>query len=320
MARIRTIKPELFEDEVTVALSDAAFRVFIGMIVLADDYGNLRAGFIYLTGHIYRSTEAGMKKILSELAKSGLITLYSVNGQSYASIKNWSKHQRIDNAGKPRVPGPNSELAEIRRENPRKSETRGLLPLDPDPDHRTPTPTPTPTTDRQARKLAVEQVVNHYIGHHPKARPNKDDRGLIAERLDDGYSAADLCMAIDGCHLTPHNCGQNPSGTRYQTLKIIMKDSGQVQRFAETAEQGGPTPVEMVRKMTRVEKILVRAEEAKNAEDVGTRSRTHRSADNEALRNEVAGDGAHASRDTHPVRVRAVERSCEGSSRGSKAH
>jgi two-component system sensor histidine kinase BaeS len=34
--RIRTIKPELLDDERTATLSDAAFRLFIGLILLAD--------------------------------------------------------------------------------------------------------------------------------------------------------------------------------------------------------------------------------------------------------------------------------------------
>lgn len=43
MARIRTLKPEILEDARTAGLSDAAFRLFVAMIVLADDHGNLRA-------------------------------------------------------------------------------------------------------------------------------------------------------------------------------------------------------------------------------------------------------------------------------------
>ena len=41
--RIRTIKPELLDDAVTAGLSDMAFRLFVSSIVLADDYGRLRA-------------------------------------------------------------------------------------------------------------------------------------------------------------------------------------------------------------------------------------------------------------------------------------
>jgi hypothetical protein len=104
--RIRTIKPELLEDEKTAGLSDSASRVFIGMILLADDYGNLRAEPKYLEGQIYWSVvpETSVKVSLKSLET--LCTYYTVRGQLYAHINGWEKHQRVQHPGKPRVPGP----------------------------------------------------------------------------------------------------------------------------------------------------------------------------------------------------------------------
>jgi hypothetical protein len=102
--RIRTIKPELLEDAVTAGLSDPAFRVFIGMILLADDYGNLRAEAKYLEGQIYWSAipEKSVRDSCGEL--ESLVTFYRVRGQLYAHIKGWDKHQKVQHPGKPRVP------------------------------------------------------------------------------------------------------------------------------------------------------------------------------------------------------------------------
>ncbi len=103
--RIRTIKPELLEDAVTAGLSDSAFRVFIGMILLADDYGNVRAEPKYLEGQIYWSAIPETSVRLSRDSLETLITIYTVRGQTYAHINGWSKHQRVQHPGKPRVPG-----------------------------------------------------------------------------------------------------------------------------------------------------------------------------------------------------------------------
>ena len=67
--RIRTIKPELLEDAVTARLSSVAFRTFIALIVLADDYGNFRAEPRFLEGHIFWSTtpERPLEEVLLEL-------------------------------------------------------------------------------------------------------------------------------------------------------------------------------------------------------------------------------------------------------------
>jgi uncharacterized phage protein (TIGR02220 family) len=129
MARIRTIKPEILEDANTAGLSDSAFRLFVAMIVLADDHGNVRADDRWLGGQVWWArSDCGdsprVAEILGELADAQLIGLYECRSQHYASISGWQKHQRIDNAGKPRVPLPSDGSpisAEILRESPRNA-------------------------------------------------------------------------------------------------------------------------------------------------------------------------------------------------------
>jgi len=108
-----------------------------------------------------------------------------------------------------------------------------------------PTPSPTSTPDDMGAAPPVElkldrvssddiaTVVTHYKKIHPKAKPGLKERKMIAARIKDGYSSEQLCEAIDGCHETPHNCGENDRGQKYQTLSIIMRSSDQVMRFIE---------------------------------------------------------------------------------------
>lgn len=106
MARIRTLKPEILEDAVTAGLSDAAFRLFVSSIVLADDYGNLQGDERWLRQRIWWAHEKSPRfsEILRELRRASLVTLYTVREQVYLHINGWSKHQRIDNAGKRHIP------------------------------------------------------------------------------------------------------------------------------------------------------------------------------------------------------------------------
>ncbi len=107
--RIRTIKPELLEDALTAGLTHAAFRLFIGAILLADDHGNLRASPRWLEGQVFHGQPlpdgVSMADVLAELGRK-LVLFYAVEGQPYASITGWRKHQRIENAGENRVPMP----------------------------------------------------------------------------------------------------------------------------------------------------------------------------------------------------------------------
>lgn len=116
--RIRTLKPEVLDDEKVAALSDAAFRLFIGAILLADDYGNLRASNRFFLGKIWWArtevTETNVALAVTEVEASGLLDRYQVRRQFYAHVAGWKKHQRMDNAGKPQVPGPD----EAERETP----------------------------------------------------------------------------------------------------------------------------------------------------------------------------------------------------------
>ena len=95
-------------------------------------------------------------------------------------------------------------------------------------------------TKRPARTPSrdIDAVVEHYVGYHPQAKPGADERGLISARLKEGYSPEDLCRAIDGCHVSPHHCGENERRTKYQTLELIVRDSKHVAQFIELAQQG----------------------------------------------------------------------------------
>lgn len=118
--RIRTIKPEVLDDERASALSDEAWRMWVSMWVLADDYGNLRASDRYLAANVWQDTTRDAAAPFDELVRVGLIVSYEDNGQRYCHISGWSKHQRIDNAGKPRVPAP-PEINNLASVSPRTS-------------------------------------------------------------------------------------------------------------------------------------------------------------------------------------------------------
>jgi hypothetical protein len=142
VARIRSIKPEILEDEKTAPLSDGAFRLFASMIFLADDHGNVRADSRWLQAQIWwaHPNPPRVAEILREVFQAQLIDVYEVRGGTYAHLRGWEKHQRIDNAGKNRVPPPNDPEAkpfsfldaEDSGVSRRNSASRGEKPLDGD--------------------------------------------------------------------------------------------------------------------------------------------------------------------------------------------
>lgn len=83
----------------------------------------------------------------------------------------------------------------------------------------------------------IEEVVAHYRTHHPRSRPGESEQIKIAARLNDGYSVADLCQAIDGNHVDPYCCGENDSGRTYHNLELIVRNSGKVDQYMRAWDQ-----------------------------------------------------------------------------------
>jgi hypothetical protein len=105
--RIRTIKPELLDDGKTARLSHLEWRVFVSLFLLADDYGNFRAEVEQIDGAaLWAFKEQSCREAISRLAELELLRFYEVNGQQYAHICGWEKHQKVDHPGKSNIPPP----------------------------------------------------------------------------------------------------------------------------------------------------------------------------------------------------------------------
>ena len=107
MARIRTIKPEFWDDGTLARVSRDCRAFFIGLWSFADDHGRGRAIPKRLAGDIFphdADVDGGViSGWLDELADLERISLYEVSGERFYAVVNWD-HQRIDHPGKPLYP------------------------------------------------------------------------------------------------------------------------------------------------------------------------------------------------------------------------
>lgn len=94
------------------------------------------------------------------------------------------------------------------------------------------------------RPIEIRAVFAHYRKYHKRAAPNPNSKSkdwqLIRARLNEGYSVADLCLAIDGCHRSAFNQGDNDRGKRYDALELIVRNSSKVTQFMDLAELPDP--------------------------------------------------------------------------------
>jgi hypothetical protein len=79
----------------------------------------------------------------------------------------------------------------------------------------------------------VKKIFLHWqtIMGHPQAQLDGKRITCISHALKLGYSEMQLCEAIEGCALTPHNMGVNSQGQRFDSLQLIFRDADQIDRF-----------------------------------------------------------------------------------------
>ncbi len=104
MARSRSIKPEFWTDEILGEVSPSARLLFIATWTFADDAGNLERSARQLKAQAFPYDHIDCEPLISELLRVGVLIEYAHLDRKFLHIKGFVKHQRIENASKPRFP------------------------------------------------------------------------------------------------------------------------------------------------------------------------------------------------------------------------
>lgn len=113
MARIRTIKPEFFDDPDLAAMSHAARLAFIGLWTQADRAGRLADDPTRLRARLFPyEPRVSMTRILDQLASKHFIHRYQVDGKGFIQIRTFPKHQHVNIKEPPStIPAPDEHHA-----------------------------------------------------------------------------------------------------------------------------------------------------------------------------------------------------------------
>lgn len=107
MPRIRTIKPEFWQDEKLAPLAPIDRLVFLGLISNADDAGRLVDSPRLLNGLIFPDTDDDCQESINTLCVLKRVQRYTSNsGQKLLQIVHWEIHQKVANPSKHCLPGP----------------------------------------------------------------------------------------------------------------------------------------------------------------------------------------------------------------------
>lgn len=93
MARIRSIHPGIHTDERYAAISHAAFRLYVGILGEADDFGAFEASVIQMKMRILPAHNDDVANLLAELQAADIVRVYEHEGRQMGVVRNFTRYQ-----------------------------------------------------------------------------------------------------------------------------------------------------------------------------------------------------------------------------------
>ena len=102
----------------------------------------------------------------------------------------------------------------------------------------------------------VRKVFDHWrrVMASPRSTLDARRRGAIERQLK-AFTVDELCRAVDGCSMTPHNMGLNDRQTKFNDIELICRSASNVERFMATA--ASPPPQQAGRPLNKQEQLEV---------------------------------------------------------------
>lgn len=240
MARIRSIKPELPQDERVGSVSREARLCWLMCFTLADDDGRFRAHPALIASQCFPYDGLSPSTVdgwLDELAAAKLLCRYTADGQEYAALGNWKKHQKIDHPLDSRLPSPENGVPhESSRILARASE---VVATDKDREwsglgEEGISIVPNGTHSTVGRADVVQQVFDAWkgaTGRNGRTVLTASRRKLLG-RWQAIYPPEIMLAAAVGVGHSPHHMGDNDRGTKYDSLELIFRDEKHIELFS----------------------------------------------------------------------------------------
>ena len=100
MPKIRTIKPEFWEDEKIASLPRECRLLFIGLLNFCDDGGVIKSNPLFIKSRVFPLdddvSKTTIKGWMSKLEAAGIVSNISYKGESFYHIRKFTTHQVVD--------------------------------------------------------------------------------------------------------------------------------------------------------------------------------------------------------------------------------
>lgn len=249
MARIRTVKPDLFRHEELYDLElETGLPVrlaFIGLFCVCDKCGRFRWRPKQLKLDVMPYDEFDFERVIDALASRGFLVKYEKSGEFYGCIPTFTRHQHINNR---EIESSLPDISESTIINVNYTdESRINAAFDSKDDIQKTTRGARVEHGAEAERekekekekeyniCRVREIFEHWVavmGKTSQTKLNDKRKRCIESRLREGYSVDQIKAAIDGCAKSPYHMGRNDSGTVYDDLTLICRSGDRIEQFA----------------------------------------------------------------------------------------
>ena len=252
MPRIRTLKPEIWQDEALGSCPPVARLLYIGLITQADDDGRFRAAPALVKSAVFPyDLKLGLGTIeghLECLAEAALIRLYTVKGQSFGDLPSWGQHQKINRPSPSSIPS--FEKRDKHEQTPPFAgdsvNGHGILSEDSVKAHGGKGKEGKGSKKHVELSADAQQVWDAYHGYHPKAQlttTGKNHRKGIIERALTIHDADTCTAAVHGIHSNTYLAENGHAGN----LELTLRDADHIEKYAAMWE---PQPANSLATLT----------------------------------------------------------------------
>ena len=255
MARIRTVKPELFRHEGLYELeieTKLPIRFsFAGLFTACDRRGRFKWKPRQLKLDVLPYDDLDFSRVLDALTSRGFIIKYENSGQIYGCIPTFESHQVINNreteSAIPSFEDEGSLVVDIKDESTRQPRVS----------HASVTPLVQDQAEGKGKegnrkgreRKGISQQADepqqifdywcHVMGKTGNVKFTPERKRLIIARLKDGYTIDHIKQAIDGCSRSDYHMARDGKNkTIYDDLTLICRDGSYVEKFALNIGQG----------------------------------------------------------------------------------
>lgn len=249
MARIRTLKPEIWQDEALGTVSVEAQCLFVGLITQADDHGRLEGGAARMRALIWPyKPEIPVEHVeewLNELQSSALVQRYTIAGRQYVALPGWHLNQKVDRPSDSKIPPPPDD-ADVVLANPREGSR--IIALDQGPGIKDQGSGPDEDSLRSSSGGSDRDLICELFAYwqercgHPNAQLSPERRRKIVARLREGITPQQVREAIDGAAVGAAVKGKK----RFDDIELICRSAAKLESFIG---REGPPADDTVRRL-----------------------------------------------------------------------